>query len=178
MLFGKKKITDGSVPLKYKKGKIKSGVYRSECLGYCVKIERGLQVEEKNPYSNTRDKENIIDFWGNLPSGVSIGAEYIICDGTVEIPDNSMRETLGRVMEQERQKRLPQGAESAYLGLVNFCGKPCCHAKMSQKVNGKEVTHEFYTYLSPYYMLMFSIHYSEDNSWYIDEAKALFTALN
>lgn len=177
MLFAKKKIMDGSVPLKYKRGKIKNGVYRSECLGYCVKMEKGLKEMPENLGVNKDDPNNITDFFGILPNGINFGVNYIICDGEVEIPDDATRDILGKIMNDRMNEQRRGDGQSTYLGLEEFCGRTCCHARLCHNYKGIDFTHELYTYLSPYYMLQFGITYTKDNRWYVDEAKALLSGL-
>lgn len=177
MFFAKKKIADGSVPLKYKRGKIKNGVYRSECLGYCVKIGEGLEVKDEAYCESQSEPNDICDFFGILANGVRIGVHYRPSDGSIQITDNATREMLGKAISQGLNEQRKGEAESTNYGIVEFCGKPCSYSILHFTKNGEAWTSEFYEYYSTYVVISFGFIYKADNQWYVDEAKALLSAL-
>ncbi len=176
MLFTKKK-TDGSVPLKYKRGKIKKGLYRSECFGYAVKIPDDLDVKDTQYCESISDPKNIYDFFGITVSNVSIGAIYVPQDGDFKVEDDKIRDMLGNAIVQKMNQQKHNRGETTYYGLTEFCGKTCIYTITHFQKNGMAWVNEIYGYMSTYYTLQFSFVYPVANKWSVDEAKALFSAL-
>lgn len=175
-MFFRKKKNDGSVPIEYKRGKIKNNVYRSKCLGYTIQICDGFEVRDAEHCERESTPEDICDFFGILATDVHVGVNYIPHDGSVMISDNATRDMLGSAMATRLNEQQRGRAESTYYGVVDFCGKPCCHSIMHSQKDGKEWICELYQYYSSYYMLQFGFLYLPENKWHVDEAKALFSS--
>lgn len=176
MFFQKK--NDGTAPIKYKQGIVKRNRYQSKCLGYAVKIPEGCEVVDAEKLEQDSTPNDICDFFGILASGVRIGVHYRPGDGSIEIPDDKMRDMLGSTIVQRANQQHRGELESTYYGLVNFCGKPCCHSIMYHKKDGTEWISELYEYYSTYYVFNVTFTYLPDGMGNVEEAKALFSSLS
>lgn len=176
MFFQKKK--DGSVPITYKRGKLKNNEYCSKCLGYTIKLPDGCEVIDMEKLEQDSTPNDICDFFVILASDVRIGVHYRPQDGSIVIPDDKMRDMLGNAIVQGANQQHSGELESTYYGLVNFCGKPCCYSVMRHQKNGAEWISELYEYYSTYYVLNFTFTYLQANEGNVEEAKALFFSLS
>lgn len=176
MLLQKPKI-DGSIPLKYKQGKIKKNIYRSECLGYTFHIPDDFKIQDEKERQSHCNQKDICDFFCIETSGTNVGVYYSPSDGSVVFADDNFRDMIANAMVQKMNEQFGNDRKSTYYGLVNFCGKPCAHVITHFQQHGKNWISESYQYHSTYYSLSFVFTYLSGNEWHVDKMKALFLPL-
>lgn len=176
-MFFHKAQNDGSVPLKYKRGKTTKTEYKSKCLGYRFRIPKDFTAGNEAQLEERSTPDNISDFWGQSASGIEVGVTVIPTDGSLLITDTDIIDRIGRATSQNVNDNSTDGRTSTYYGVTEFCGRKCAHSVMQYEQNGAELYAEFYQNYTTYYLLQFAFIYAKDKEFGVYDLKAAFSAL-
>lgn len=175
-MFLHRVVNDGSIPLKYKRGKHTKKKYTSRCLGYKFKIPEGFAFANECQLKDRSTPDDTSDLYGVSSEGIEVGVNFIPADGSYIINDTNTLDRIGRAIEQKVNNE-NSDRHVSYYGVTEFCGKKCVRYIMEYTQNGEQFFAEYYQNYTTYYVVQFSFIYTYDNAESVSDLKSLFSAL-